>query len=219
MSKRRWTQSEINLLKEGKIPSNRSENSISNMRKRLGLTRKSYSRWLKEHKDQLAALLEKGMQQKEIYKILPYSPRAIQKQVMRMKLQKTHQYKFTRKELEKFIDFLKNNWQQKTPKELTEIWNKDNKKIHKKKVEYHLAKLGIKIPKRESLRMGFLRKKEEEIYKNYKTTKKSEEKIKSLRIELMKKRIEENKDLWTGLPGHNTFSWEDESEMEEIING
>lgn len=214
MKKNRWTKQEIDLLKSGLIPANRSRLSIKNMKTRLGLVSKKVPRWTKEHKQKLVELINQGMMQKDICKILPYTSRAIQKQVMRMNLQKTRNYKFTAKEVEKFTEFLQKNWQQKTPQELVDLWNKNNKKIGKNKVVYHLRKLGIKIPKRESLRMSFLKKKEKKIYQSSKTTKESTDKIKRLRIELMKKRIEENKDLWTGLPGYNTFDWsEQETEI------
>lgn len=210
MKKRLWTQEEIESLKKGIIPLNRSKNSIKVMRVRLGLVSKKVPRWTKNHKETLIQLLNEGKSQEEISKLLPYSRRGIQKQIARMGLQEKRQYKFTKKELEKFTQFLKDNWEQKTPQELTEIWNKNNsKKIGRNKVNYHLAKLKIKIPKRESLRMGFLKKKEKKIYENCKTTRESADKIKQLRVELMRKRIEENKDLWTGLPGYNLFDWDE----------
>ncbi len=217
MKKKPWTQEEIDSLKIGVFPPNRTAISIKNMRIRLGLVKFKASRWTKEHKDKLVELLQQGLSQKEIYKILPYSPKGIQKQVMRMNLQKNKQYKFTKKELKKFTDFLQENWKQKTPKELVDIWNQNNKKIGKNKVVYHLIKLGIKIPKDESLRLGFLKKKEQKIYKNSKTTIESANKIKALRIKLMRQRIEQNKDLWTGLPDYNVFDWS--SEPEETYNG
>jgi len=211
LKKRSWTAEEISLLKQGQIPQGRSCFSIKCMKQRLGLASFKASRWTKEHKNQLVELVKEGKSQKEIAKILPYSPRGIQKQIMRMNLPRRRQYKFKMSELKKFKDFLEKNWQQRTPAELTAEWNKDNqKKIIKRKVEYHLRKMGIKIPKDESLRLGFLKRKEKRIYENCRTTVESSNKIKSLRIDLMRKRIEQNKDLWTGLPGHNPFSWGDD---------
>jgi len=211
LKKKPWTNEEIEELKQGRTPPNRSIFSIKCMKQRLGLVAFKASRWTPEHRKQLVELISEGKTQKEIGKILPYTARGIQKQVMRMNLQRTRQYKFKRSELAKFQSFLQNNWQQKTPAELTDEWNNNNhKKIIKRKVEYHLRKMGIKIPKDESLRMGFLKKKEKVIYASCKTTGESTNKIRSLRIELMRKRIEQNKDLWTGLPGHNTFSWNDD---------
>lgn len=210
MKKRRWTIEEVENLKKGVIPPGRTKISINNMRKRLGLIAYKASRWTKEDKNKLKELVAEGKSQKEISQILLYSPKGIQKQIIRMNLQKTRQYKFTRKELQKFHNFLQENWQQKTPTELVELWNQNNKKIVKNKVVYHLRKLGIKIPKDESLRIGFLRKKEQKIHVSSKTTNESGSRIRSLRIELMRKRIEQNKDLWTGLPGHNLFSWKDD---------
>lgn len=211
MKKRVWSEEEIESLKKGAIPPNRSIFSIKCMRQRLGLVAYKASRWTQEHKIKLLSLIKEGKSQKEISKILPYSEQGIQKQILRMNLQKTRQFKFTSSEIKKFICFLEGNWQQKTPQELMDIWNENNvKKIGKNKVVYHLRKLGIKIPKDEVLRMGFLKKKEKKLHQDSKTTNESNNRIKSLRIELMRKRIEQNKDLWTGLPGHNIFCWGDD---------
>ena len=183
-----WTQEEIDSLKKGIIPINRSKFSIQNMRQKLGLVYYKASRWTTEHKKQLFQLVKQGKNQKEISEILPYSQKGIQKQILKMNLQKTRQYKFTQKELDKFKKFLLENWKQKTPNELVILWNQNNKKVGKNKIVYHLRKLGIKIPKDESLRMNFLRRKEQKIYSDgfYKTTKEAETKIREIRIELMK---------------------------------
>lgn len=210
MEKRPWTQDEILILKNGEIPEKRSRFSIKCMRQRLGLVSYNALRWTKEHKETLKKLILDGKSYDEISKMLPYSVKGIQKQVLRMNLQKSRQYKFTVRELIKFRSFLEKNWEGRTPAELMEAWNTSNKKqICKNKVVYHLRKLGVKIPKEESLRLGFLKKKEKNIYNSCKNTNESSNKIRSLRVELMKKRVEQNKDLWTGLVGHNVFSWDD----------
>ncbi len=161
MKKRPWTEEEILVLKGGGTPENRSRFSIKCMRQRLGLVPYHVLRWTEEHKDMLKKLIASGHSYEEVSKLLPYRVKGIQKQAIKMSLQKTRQYKFTARELMKFRTFLEKNWEGKTPNELMESWNKDNKKkICKKKVTYHLKKLGIKIPKEESLRLGFLKNKD-----------------------------------------------------------
>lgn len=179
------------------------------MRQRLGLVSYNVSRWSIEHKKILKELVLAGQSYEEISKLIPYSVKGIQKQALKLNIQKTRQYKFKAKELEKFKLFLEKNWEGRTPSELVDLWNENNKQICKNKVVYHLRKMGIKIPKEESLRLGFLKKKEKKIYATSASTNESASKIKSLRIEIMRKRVEQNKDLWTGLVGHNVFSWED----------
>jgi hypothetical protein len=112
------------------------------------------------------------------------------------------QKKFSADELSIFKKFLNENWQGKTPEDLMEIWNSKNLfKASRSKLLYHLKAIGCKISCVEVARIKHLRKKEEEVkQQSHKSQKELDERVRLLRINLMRNRFFAGKDIWTGLP-------------------
>ena len=100
-----------------------------------------------------------------------------------------------------FKKFLLDNWQGKTPEDLAALWNEKNKiKVKKTKVVYHLTRLKIKIPYGEVARIKLLRKKENDLKESILSPKDLTESLRLTRADIMRRRIAQNRDLWTGLP-------------------
>jgi hypothetical protein len=101
--------------------------------------------------------------------------------------------------------FLTENWQGKTPEDLVFIWNqKPYFKVNKSKVVYYLTILGIKIPYNEVAKINNQRKKEQAIKQEvHRTQKELEEKLRLSRVEFMKQRLSQGKDIWTGVPSED----------------
>lgn len=217
-SKKRWTEEELNLLKENKKITGRSKKSIEAMKLRMNLkTKKKYrSPWKKKEENLLKKLVKQGETAKTISKmfVLPYSRNSIQKKMCYMGLAKKNPNAniFSKEEMEKFKNFLNDNWKGNTPEELSEIWNLNNKiKISKKRVVYHLSKMKIKIPYAEVAKIKNQKKKENLIKIDFhKNSKSLEEKIRTNRVKIMQSRVLKGRDIWTGLPCE--FSLEDFNE-------
>lgn len=109
---------------------------------------------------------------------------------------------FSSLQLLRLDKFLVDNWLGQTPGELSKIWNKANTK-HKTNsvfVVQRLNKLKIKISTDEIQNIHNLRILEERLSnKEYCSSKDFAEKIKSERMKLMMSRIENKRDLWSGL--------------------
>lgn len=195
MKKSRWTEEEIELLKKGQTPPNRSVDSIRIMRIRLGLCVFKKNPWTLDEKEKLKQLLKEGKTTKQIASILPHTQRSIQKQIIRQKIPHKKQTRFTNQERFLFNKFLKENWQGKTTKEIVDLWNANNKrKTNEKKVSVYLKKLQIKISKSEVIKLTWLRKREKEWLKD-----KDIDAIKQRRIKIMSERYSKKLDLWSGL--------------------
>lgn len=202
-----WTPKEIELIKNKKTVPNRSFYAIRNKIVRLGLKekREPRPRWSEENIKKLKELASNGKSAKDIceMQIFNLSQNAIQKKMCSLGLSKKIKiFKFPEHIKNKFIKFLKENWEGKTPEDLEILWNKENARFqtNRKKVIFYLTKLKIKIPYYEVQKINNLRKKEQKIAKENKDSAKSlEEKIRLERIRLMRDRIEKNKDLWTGI--------------------
>jgi hypothetical protein len=211
-SKKKWTQAEINALKNKKaFLLKRTKNSIRRKLRELNLVQKEEHRkhWPENHNEILIGLVKEKKTAKEIFnmKILPYSKNSIQKKMCYLGLCKSKSApieKYDEETLNKFKKFLENNWQGKIPEDLEQEWNESNNiKTNKRKVLYHLYRLGIKIPYGEVASIKNLRKKEELIKSNYIGSSgiaKLSEHIRIARAKLMQRRIEKNRDIWTGLP-------------------
>jgi hypothetical protein len=201
MMTKKWTTREKNLLKKGILPPKRSNNSIKVMRQRLGIVAYKVPRWTVEHKEMLKSLLSEGKSTKEISAILPYTVRSIQKEIVRQRIPHTSQCRFTRTEKDIFEKFLKDNWKQKTPQDLVDLWNQSNKrKVNHRKVVVYLKRLNIKISKSEVMKITLLRKKEQNIIAKSDTDRTKEiDKVKEARIRIMSERFSQGKDIWTGL--------------------
>ena len=178
MSKRRWTSYEEKLLKEqlsktgsidGVFISGRTRISVSGKARRMGLTGDGIPRkqWPDDHCQELIRLCGKGLSAKDIHeqKLLPYSKNSIQKKMGRLSLSKKVKsfYRLSDRQLERLEKFLHNMWSEYTPQEISDIWNSKSSvygfKINRRKVVYHLSRLGIKKPQSEILKMSLSRKK------------------------------------------------------------
>lgn len=220
-SKKRWTKSEIAILlikKEKTLLPNRTKDAIRRKLVQLNIVQKKEHRkhWPQEHEQILISLTKENKTAKEIFnmKILPYSKNSIQKKMGLLGLSKTQApiEKYDPETLKNFKEFLQNNWQGKIPEDLENLWNQSNEiKTNKKKVLYHLYKLGIKIPYGEVASIKFLRKKEEVIKNLGLNPKDLLEQIRVSRAKLMKKRIKKNRDIWTGMPINEPIEMEIEA--------
>jgi hypothetical protein len=147
--------------------------------------------------------------------LLPYSRNAIQKKLQNLGLtKKTKQTKFGKEDLKVFKDFLVNNWKGRTPDELLSLWNKKNEiKVNKNKIVYHLTALKIKLPYGEVAKIKNMKKKEEIIKsKIYTSAKKMEEEIRMNRAKIMSERFLAGKNIWTGL---KTDEWDKDGVLGE----
>lgn len=103
---------------------------------------------------------------------------------------------------QRFKNFLRCNWIGKTPEELSEIWSKENSKFPANpiKVVKYLEDMGFKISYGEVQKIKNLKKKEQEIMQeSFDSSTKMLEKLKSERIKLMRLRVEQNKNIWSGM--------------------
>lgn len=209
-NKKKWTKEEIELLKNNQIVPNRTKNSIKNKINRLGLVPKKLYRkpWKKKDEQLLKKLIKQKYTITDIFKmnIFSCSRMAIQKKACRLGLVENKKINInnvlSKTNLIKFKKFLIQNYVGKTPNQLCEIWNQNNQeKVSRKKTVYHLSKLEIKVPYSEVIRMNIQKEKEEKIKKTHcKSTKLINQKIRESRVEIMKKRFAQGKDIWSGLP-------------------
>lgn len=201
MMTKRWTEEEIDALKRGIIPTNRSADSIRIMRNRLGLAVFKKPKWSEENKLRLRELLAEGKTTREIAKILPHTQRSIQKEIVRQKIPHQTMVRFTEYERLCFEKFLTENFAQKTTRELVELWNvQNNRKVNEKKVVTYLKRLKLKISKAEVIKMTWLRKREKEWLQE-----KDLDSIRTRRIRIMSERLSKNLDIWTALPCTETI--------------
>ena len=211
-NKRRWTAGELKILYEAKdklkikIPG-RTRHSIISKLGFLGLVKKQKARkpCLKKEYKLLNKLFKEGKSAREIFllNVFPYSKNSIQKKMCYLGLSKKQapaEY-FPKETLEIFKKFLIDNWEGKTPEDLVLLWNEKNStKICKRKVVYHLIKLKIKIPYGEVARIKFLRRKEKNLRDSIISPKELAESLRANKASLMIKRMQQNRDIWTGLP-------------------
>lgn len=182
-------------------------NSVREMKNRLGIRdrREARPEWAKEDLERLKELHAKGMSARKVHRVgtFSFSLNAIQKQMCRLGLAKKNKvFKFPPEVREKFRNFLKEKWEGKVPDDLVEIWNRENAKhpTNRRKVISYLTKLGLKIPYGEVQRIKKLRTKVEEIARSGGPSGETLERIRMKRVEMMTKRIEKGRDIWTGLP-------------------
>lgn len=221
---RRWSLSEIQHLKEKGFVPGRTENAVRDMKNRLGLKEKKEPRlrWPPESVEKLKELHANGLSARGIHRagVFSFSLNAIQKQMCRLGLAKKNRvFKFPPKIREKFRKFLAENWEGKTPEDLMEMWNGENARYpsNKRKVVSYLSGLGLKIPYGEVHKIKNLRRKIEEIVRSGTTSAETLERIRLERMALMQKRIERNRDIWTGLPVNPELCEEnDESETSAV---
>ena len=95
--------------------------------------------------------------------------------------------------------FLGNNWVGNTPDELADVWNMQNSShfIDEVGIRETLGQMGLMVSDEEVGRIKRLKDKELEIL--FSGSVSIMERIRAERVELMKSRLEEMKDIWTGL--------------------
>lgn len=209
-SKCSWTEFEVQTLKQsGSVPG-RSENSIQQMKVRLGLTQgyNQRNKWGSENEEKLKGFYLSGFSAKKIFDMGVFcgqSKMSIQKKLCRMGLAKKIAKSIDKMPMEikfKFKKFLIESWVGKTVKELVESWNTQNFrfKVNERKVAKELSCLGIKVSCHEMQRIKSLKNKESKIIStNTGTSSLMIEKIRLERVKVMKARYESSKDIWTGL--------------------
>ena len=210
-----WTEQEICLLKQNRPIKGRSLKSINRKRIDLGLLkRKPRKSWTLKNERILKRLVSKGYSAAQVLKMgvlhKKFTRYAIQKKMCRLNLsEKMSSYKrFSKHSQLLFEKFLKKNWENKLPQELADQWNELNpkEKISSRRVIRYLSRLEIKVSAYEMGKIRRQKEKEEKIIKSssdFNSAKKLNEKLRSNRVELMRKRFEQNKNIWTGLDMHN----------------
>lgn len=162
-----WTDKEIEMIKQNRNPEGRSLHGVRNKKTRLGLRnrRKSRPKWAETDIKKLTYLRKEGFKLWQICQEMPhYSKNAIQKQLCRIGLaKKTEMRKFPLEVRERLKSFLKNNWEGKTPEDLTVLWNKENARFiaTKRKIIRYLTEMGLKISYGEVQKINNLRKREQ----------------------------------------------------------
>ena len=101
---------------------------------------------------------------------------------------------------QKFKHFVSNKWAGRLPEDVVELWNKENARYQtdKNKVLVILREMNIDISDSEFDRIRQLREKENNIIQSKSDGQNLLEKIRIERINMMRERVEENKDIWTG---------------------
>lgn len=162
-------------------------------------------KWTTEQIEQLKAFREQGMSAKQIAAsgLLPQSLNAIQKKLGRMDLVRhANIVKFNDRQREEFRNFLKKNWEGKTPQDLAELWNQTHPaaQTNKRRVISYLTALGLKIHYGEVQSINSQRRKEDEIRAKAKSPNELMDLIRASRLVVMTRRMELGRDLWTGMP-------------------
>jgi hypothetical protein len=204
--KRRWSPEELEILRQKKKDSvipGRCRQSILSKLNHLGFkTNEPRRPWSQEENKLLEQLLDQGGTAISIAKILPHSKNSIQKKICRFgRAKKTRQNKLSAETRLRLRRFLEQNWEGKTPKDLAELWNQSqNHKIDGKNVARHLARMELKIPYGEVQRINKLRKKEAIIRLQSLPSKQLDEALRTARVRVMARRVQKNRDIWTGMP-------------------
>ena len=212
--KKRWSDKEIELLRKGekRIPG-RTKQAIRGMLIRLGMVNPNTPRrpWKRKEVRVLKSLIKSGKTAKEVFEmnVLPYSKNSIQKKICSMGLSKKKvlikKLSFVEKSMLK--SFLLESWRGKTPDDLLEDWNsKPYFKVNRSKILYYLSDLKIKIPYYEVAKINNQRKKEQTIkHKVHRTQKELAEAIRLSRVDFMRQRLTQGKDIWTGVLDKDAF--------------
>jgi len=207
-TKEPWSTYEVDALRRGERKiAGRTKQAIRGMLLRMGIVKPNKPRrpWKKKEVKMLESLSRKGKTAREIFNmnVLPYSKNSIQKKICSMGLSSktvsVRKLTFTEKSM--FKNFLLESWRGKTPQDLLEEWNsKPYFKVNRSKVLYYLSELKIKVPYYEVAKINNQRKKEQKIkHKVHKTQKELEEAIRLSRVDFMRQRLTQGKDIWTGV--------------------
>lgn len=205
-----WTEQEIELLVQGLPVPGRTAKSTDRKRVSLGLLKqKPRYAWPEDHIKLLKQAWEQGLSSRQIHErgILPknYSVNAIQKKMCNMGFV-TRRLSFIRFDANTkaiFEQFLIDNWRGQTPQDLTEAWNKkyQNYPVSHRRVIKYLTILGIKVPQSEVVIINNQRRFEQKARLNEENIPLAEVelKIKRNRMKIMRERMSNNRDIWTGL--------------------
>lgn len=210
LMKGHYTAAELETLRRTGIIPGRTRRSIQNARTKLALRqpRALRSRWTEEEKQKLAELFAQGFSALLIARraLLPRSLMSIQKQLRRMGLSKRMPIKRLSVETRDLLkSFLRAHFANRTPRELTEIWNEQcpEHALNKRSIVSYLTRLGLKMPYAEVIRLERLKKRERalqlaaaETHENLQTL---QEKIRRERARVLRARLARGRDLWTGL--------------------
>ena len=219
---RNYTQAELEiLLKTGIIPG-RSRVSNRVARTKLNLRQKRASRpaWSADEKQKLRELHAQGLSARQIVAqgLLGKSLMAIQKQLGRMGLAKGFKLnRLSHETRELFRAFLRENFQNHTPLELTQAWNEKYPQhaVSKKQTVSYLTRMQLKISYAEVIRLQNLKKKEQLIWAQHvgRDPKVTQQAIREQRLKLLQNRVARGRDLWTGLqlPPDEQISPEEDS--------
>lgn len=211
---RPWTPEEIKLVMDGATYiKGRTSFAIHHALRRIKVAKRqkdsqSYSKniWNQNNTDTLKDLIEHGYDFEDIHEmnIFNVSKNAIRKKINRMGLNKKYEtIRLNGEVLDLFKKFLVDHWQQKTPRDLMQKWNKENAShiVNLKTIVYYLAVLNINIPYTEIQKIYELREKEKHLnISNKDSPNQLSERIRLERIKLMRERAEKRIDIWTGLP-------------------
>lgn len=162
-------------------------------------------KWTTEQIERLKIFREQGMSAKQIAAsgLLPQSLNAIQKKLGRMDLVRHAKIvKFNERQRDDLRNFLRNNWEGKTPQDLAELWNQTHPaaQTNKRRVISYLMALGLKIHYGEVQSINGMRRREEKIRAKAKSPNELMELIRASRLVVMTRRMELGRDLWTGMP-------------------
>ena len=203
----RWTDEELSLAKKNTMPPSRSFKGFRNKVTRMGLRtrRAARPRWSQDQIEKLNRLASEGHSARSIHKggKLLQGINAIQRMMCRLGLAKKNKiFKFPHEVKERFKSFLVQNWQGRTPEDLSELWSKENFRFpsSKRKVISALVELKIKISYGEVQKINNLRKKEKKIMESTSLKKNVNDEIRMVRVNMMRRRIEQKRNIWTGMP-------------------
>lgn len=203
----KWTEEEIRIALTGGVPVGRSKSSARRVLAEIGAIkrRKPRPNWKPDHLELLARMRDGGMSAEQIHRSgsLPQSLNAIQKKLGRMGLtQRLQILKFNGYQREQFRLFLKKHWEGKTPQDLTDLWNERNPrlKVNKRRTISYLMQMEIKIPYGEVQKINHMRRKAAAAIVSGSSPQQIADSIRNSRAELMRRRLELGRDLWTGAP-------------------
>lgn len=203
----RWSDEEVEMIKGGTMTiEGRSRCSIMHMRCNLGLqhARAPRPEWTPDKEELIKSLHEKGMSAKDMIKAGHFQDRsemAVQKKLCRMGLVNKMKAKMPELARMRLKKFLAEKWEGRSTDELVEMWNQQSEhKVGNSAVVKHLKQMNLKVDRCEVQKINLLRKKEKRIMSEGASSQKIlEEKIRALRVEMMRSRFERNKGVFTGM--------------------
>lgn len=209
-SKRAWNEEEIKAALENRVPPGRSRRSLQRVRREIGAVPKGKSRrrWSKARIRRLKELHARGLGAETIAAegLMRASANSIQKMMARLGLSKRVKIvKFSPPQRDALRRFLKANHEGRTPEELVEMWREAHPELppvgHRRVVEY-LSKMGLKMTCWDALRINNARRREAAIRESAQgrgaSAKELDEALRRSRADVMRRRLERGRDIWSG---------------------